>query len=763
MRRARSTYVLAAAFLAALLALWGLERAGVLTEAERLRRRDRVLPELIDLDPADVRKVELARGDERLTFERRGPRRWTIAEAGGVDASAEEVARLVGTIRGLRKSPEAGVLDGGPSSFGLAPPAAVARLWTDPDAPPVATLEVGREIGQERFVRPGPDGPVAVVPARALADVDRPAVDWRETSPVPPWTFPISAISIHRDGLDAKAERGRRGEWRLTSPVGFPADGARIDRLCEALADLRVAPDAGGFVADRPEDYAPFGLAPPAATVELKPAAPGSGPLTLMIGSSPPDRPDQVYIRLGGRDDVMAVDGRFVRRLPEALKDLRDYRLAEFDPSAVVRVEIDAPGGPFHLERDAGGWSLTSPVASRTDQDQVEALLKAANDLYALDFQEPGTVGAPGVDPPALRLRIWRDGGDSGASDAAPELALSLAIGRHDALRKVVFAQVEGDDAIIALPDLFVSALPKSRHAFRDTALPTPQPTAVTRLTIVRPGRTTVLEPADPSGAPNRWKMTRPVEADADLAAVTSALARLAELRASSFVADADGDLTRFGLTSPLLEVLWEGRTPGSLLVGSATADDPSRHYAVLADFPAVFTLQAEALAPLAAEFHDTRVLSFRPEAVRRLVLQSETRRLAYRHRARPEGGPADWIAEAGTPTGGVDLSRFDSLTRALSELRAIRFIQYAGPFPPGSGLLHPRLTIVAEIDGRDEPVRLILGSKFLSDWVCAATSEGSEGAAFLLHGAAWEGLILDVEGGLPPIPDDPFAPPDTP
>ena len=110
-----------------------------------------------------------------------------------------------------------------------------------------------------------------------------------------------------------------------------------------------------------------------------------------------------------------------------------------------------------------------------------------------------------------------------------------------------------------------------------------------------------------------------------------------------------------------------------------------------------------------------------------------------------------------------MDLSRFDSLVRALSELRAIRFIQYEGPFPPGAGLRSPRLTITAEVEGRKDPVRLRVGSKFLGDWVCAATGDAAEGPAFLLQGPAWEGLILGVEGGLPPIPDDPFAPPDAP
>lgn len=758
--------MLIGAFFAAMLALWGLERAGVLTEVERARRLGRVLPDLIDVDPAEIRRVEIARGVERLVFERRGPRRWRMTEPADVDAAPDEVERLVATLQGLRKSPEAGAIDGPASSYNLSPPDATIRVWKDPSIEPIATLEIGRTAQQERFVRSAPGGAVEVVATRALAAVDRPSVRWRETAPVPAWAFPIAGVRIERDGLDATVVRGESGAWRLTSPVDFPAEGTRIEQLAQALGSLRVDPEANGFVADHVGDFSAYGLDPPAATIELRPAGSDSEPLSVMVGSSPKDRPDDVYIRIGGRDDVMMVNGRFRRELPEALKDLRSRRIAEIHPPAVERIEVDAPGGPFRLERSRQGWALTSPVAVRADDAQVTALLKAVEDLHTTEFFDPGFVADPGVDEPSRSIRIWQSSKGSGTDRPT----FSLAIGRHDALRKVVFARSEGDAAILALPDAFLSALPTSSFAFRDTALPSVQPTSITRLTIVRPGRTTVLEPSGPSGSPERWKMVQPVAADADLGAVTSAVVRLSELRASSFVADAKGDLSPYGVEKPILEVRWDasspkqaGSTTSSLRIGSPLPDDPSKYFGVLTDFPAVFAIEAESLAAFGAEFHDSRVLAFRTADVRRLTLRSETRTLAYRRRPQPRGGPVDWAPERGTPTEGVDLSRFDNLVRALSELRTIRFIQYEGPFPQGAGLASPRLTISVELEGRSDPIKLRIGSKFLGEWVCGATGDAASGPAFLLQGPAWEGLVEGVEGGLPPIPDAPFAPPDGP
>lgn len=766
MRRQRSTYVLLGLFFATLLGLWGLERSGLLTEAERDRRRDRVLPELLDVRPGDVRRIEIARGNERLVFDRRGARGWRLTEPFDVDASPEEVDRLAGALRGLRKSPEAGRVDGAEADYGLAPAEAVVRVWTDPSQAPTATLEVGRTSHEERFVRGGTTAEIAVVPRRVMAIVDRPVVEWRETAVVPPWVAPIAAVSVHRPDLDVKAERRDGGTWRITTPVDFPADAQVVDRLITSLSALQVDPKANGFVADHVHDFASYGLEPPAATIELKPFAAGVAPVVVMVGAAVPEQKGRVYLRIGGRDDVLSVDSAFVAKLPGDLKAMRNRFVAQISPAAVRRIEIEGPGGPFRLERDRQGWTSSAPAEARADKERVDALLKAVVDLQSSEFFAPGSVPDPKLDPPLRRLKIWSGSSGKGTSDKP---AFSLALGRHDVLRKVVFGQVEGDNSILALPDVFQSALPSNAFAFRDRSLPAVQPTNVVRLTITRPGRTTDLSPSQERDTPNAWRMTEPVKAGADMQAVTAALARLAELQASEYLPTPDENDDPYGLRKPAMEIRWETTVPNAqattrtLKIGSPVKNDPTKFYGSLTDFPADFTIAAETLVPFTAEFHENRVLSFRPQSVRRLVLETETRTLAYTRRMRTAPGAVAWASEAGTPTEGVDLSRFDSLVAGLSELRTQRFLQYQGAFPPGAGLSRPRLTITAELEGLTQPVKLRIGSRFLENWVCAAIGDGEAGPAFVLVGPVWEAMILGAEGGLPAIPDMPFAPMSSP
>ena len=129
MKTYRSTFALIGLFFAGLLGLWWLESSGVLTEAQRRERMDHILPDLLDTPEAAITRLEISSGGQTLAFERRGKDRWQMTEP--VDAAADptNLETLVRNLKGLRRSPDTGTIFGPAESYGLAPPAAVVRLW----------------------------------------------------------------------------------------------------------------------------------------------------------------------------------------------------------------------------------------------------------------------------------------------------------------------------------------------------------------------------------------------------------------------------------------------------------------------------------------------------------------------------------------------------------------------------------------------------------------------------------------------------------
>ncbi len=234
----------------------------------------------------------------------------------------------------------------------------------------------------------------------------------------------------------------------------------------------------------------------------------------------------------------------------------------------------------------------------------------------------------------------------------------------------------------MVLPDTILADLPKNRWAFRDHTILKLGPADVRKLTITRAGTTEILEP-DESGAPNRWRMKKPVDAAADTRSVTrrSPRYRACAERASSPIRKRD--VKPYGLDNPLLEIAWDSDRPSRLKLG-ASIPRTANYYAALDDEPYIFTLKGESLKPFEAEFHDRVVMSFPLAKAERIVMNWgwPKRTVAIRHRVPSPKGQLEWVDEPGADAAGIDISGAGALVKALSHMETIRYLQYDGLIP---------------------------------------------------------------------------------
>jgi hypothetical protein len=794
MKPYRTTITLIGFFLAALLALWWLDYSGVPTEAQRRLRAGRVLPQLLDVPEARIGRVEIVRDNQVFEFQRRGSGSWQMTRPIDVAADSSILDTLVRNLKDLRPSAEAGTIAASGEAYGLAPPQVVVQLWAESSSAtgsasrPLAVLEVGKAVRDQRYVRAGGTTGIDVVDAKLLGGLHDTPQAYRELNLMPIATFQVTSLVVHRDGMVCKAERAGSGRWRLAEPITVPANGPKIESLLAALSSVRVVDGAKGFAADNVSDFTPFGLDPPQVSIELTTSSHPEGPLVLHVGKKPSDHPDRVYVRRGDQDDVVLVNDRFLSEIPTSNIPLRSQNVSEIDPGAVTEIQIDALKTTFKIELKGDRWMLSAPRSEQADTALVQSLLTTLHGLQTSEFLETAKVPRPELDPPVMTVKVWQKSGparrsrssdpaaDRAGSDSGP-LALNLRIGRHDVLRKTVFSRLEGDNVILALPDALLEVLPKNQYAYRDLGILALPAASVSRLTLVRDQfKDTILGPDPTSSTPNQWRMLAPVTARADAQAITQLLARLSDLRAESFAADSIGDGKPFGLDRPPVQLSWElesspaasadpsakSRSPsaassGRLRIGKRVPGKAGSLFAALDGQPYVFTLGASAVQPMLAEFHDCQIFSFPAESVRRLLFHLPERTLAFFRTAQSQGGPADWQAEPGNEFLGLDLSRFTDLVKQIAQLRTPRFVQYDGAILPRTGLSRPRLTIELDMGEGKPPLFLRLGQS-QGPLLLAAMGQSASGAVFTLPAAAWDALIQSLTPR-DEIPVDPFAP----
>ena len=372
MKTFRPTFVLIGLFFAGLLVLWWLEDSGTLTDVQRRARMSRVLPDLIDIPESDISRIEIVRGGETLAFERRGKDGWQMIRPLDVAADSTIVETLVGNLKNLRKSPDSGTITGPPESYGLAPPGAVVRLWSDSASaasqPRLLTaLEIGNTVRDQSFVRPVNSSGIEVVEKKLLNATKLPLAEWRQMNLIPVPSFQVSSLRIHRDTMHLRVDRGAGGRWTLTEPVKVPANGAKVESAIAAFSSVRVVGGQQGFIADNVTDFAPFGLDKPAATIELTLVSQPDSPLVLHVGKKVPEHADRVYVRRADQDDVVSVSDRFLTEIPRDTIAFRNQHVTDIEPAAVSEITIDAFGTTFRLERQGKTWELKSPRAEKAD------------------------------------------------------------------------------------------------------------------------------------------------------------------------------------------------------------------------------------------------------------------------------------------------------------------------------------------------------------------------------------------------------------
>jgi hypothetical protein len=774
--RYRTTFLLLACFAALLGALWWADYAAIPTEAQRREMVNRVLPELLDTPVEEIRRIEVERGSGRgwLTVERRGEGRWQILTPVDTAADTELVETLARNLKDLRKSADAGTIDADPTSYGLQPPSATVRVYLKDRGMPAATLEIGNTVRNNAYVRPAGTKGVEVVDARLLAAVEKDAAGWRDANLFRVPSFRVASVAVERAGTGESFTLNRaERKWLMTESIKAPADDEKAEGLVAELSALRVADGTGGFVEDSARDLARYGLDHPSVRLTMTPFGAGAKPQVVSLGSEVPDVSDQVYALRGDQDDVVRINVRTLRASLPAANGFRSTKVLDLNPGRVSRFRVEMGEKVFELSRVRSGWVLTSPVNEPADPAAAQTFLARLAEMKTSEFLDSSATPNARLDQPSFHVRVWQAelSGSASAADSAEPQA-EVVFGRHDRQRKVVYAQIAGDTSVLTVPDDILEVLPKNAFAFRDRTVLTLRPEQVLRMTVERPGRPGVtVEAPRAAGSPVKWRMTEPVEAPTEDAAVTALVVALSNLRAEDWESETVGDGRAYGLDAPGLRIKWTVRagpvkgaaaapassaTSGVLRLGKNKPGSLSV-YANIEGDSRVFSLKAGVLAAFEAELRSHLISSFKPEQVERMVLRWPSRTVALSRAQVAPGSPRGWQTERGYDPAGVDAEKVAALVNELSALKTGRFLQYSGPLPASAGLSPAALWATLKIGSTEKTLRL--GNVPVADQAFATDSAGDEGAVFVVSlKSPWKDL-LQTPGRYDDLPADVFAP----
>lgn len=529
-------------------------------------------PVLVQVEPGDLERVQVKKGTETLTLEKKG-KDWQVLDAPASPFVADpgSIQRLEGLCQNVAGDRYVAY---GPkvdlAQYGLDKPEATVliRAKKPGSAETVErTLQLGKAADKDgsRYARLVNGPGVVVFDGRIVQELSRGYLDYVDRGVLK--LDASAARSLRLEKGPEKVEVVKRDEnWFLTKPADEKADDRAVQQFWGRLANLRAVRVA----AYPPTDLKQFGLDMPAATVILglsedqKPAS-----YTLKIGKAAEAGSGDHFAQLEGSKAVVVLGANVVRPLLAGALAFRDRTLVKFVSADVLRLERDRRKATF--AQVDGTWKLTEPLKGDAEQDELDEFVNTLARLRADELVQekptPDDLKKYGLDRPTVRWQVL----------SGDRLLLDLQIGAAEKDGSRRYAQIAGKDLVVLLdPRLSARALGE----FRPRAV-WGAPLDAAQIDAVRFGYQKDPFTLERSGGV--WQVKDRTEVPI-VEVVNETLAALAGLKLERYVVDKDADLQLYGLKPPELILEVPTRTGKRVLQIGSREGESQRRYAHVAE-----------------------------------------------------------------------------------------------------------------------------------------------------------------------------------
>jgi hypothetical protein len=653
-----------------------------------------------------VTAVEIRRGeDETYKLTQEGSD-WKLTGPFEAPASFAEVQPLLTAVANVRAE-KYDALTPDPEKHGLDKPTLrVSTTYKEskPGEPPqeavvMRTLVVGKETAPDAGSRyatlEGGPGAVFVLPDPLVREADKPALGRLDRRLLSLDPARITRVEIDGPTPDTSVTLTRSAD----DPAGWKAEGAdfALDRpTVDALLFTAARPPVSRLAAYGPAvRWADFGLEKPEYTVTV--TLEGDKPVTHAVKLGKAEPSGERYVRVDDGPAVGVLPARDAEALARGKLDFADRTMLTFDPAQLTAISRKKGQDELELTETGLNWEVTKPAKQKADRETVESLADQLGRLRAVKVAAvaPADLGEPfGLKEPAATVTLT-------VGTDKPETKV-LRIGnpvdpeKPDGDRYAVAENKDGPMVVGVLAASLAKRLLAEPIAFRDRSLA--RFVDADRLTLERGDRKVTF-----ARVAGTWKVTEPVQADADQADLDELVNALAGLRADELAAEKPDDLKPFGLDSP--EARWkvfEGdKEVLSLLVGAKEKDGP-RVYAKLEKGETVALLDAALTGRVLGEYRRRAVWSdLDASQIDSIVISSGTSNFVLRK-------DGDTWKDPAKPDDPIDAAKVEETLAALAGLKAERFAADAGANLALYGLEKPsRVIVVTQKGGGSKTLQL--------------------------------------------------------
>jgi hypothetical protein len=207
---------------------------------------------------------------------------------------------------------------------------------------------------------------VALLPESLLVSADKPLQDLRDHSVLHFVTAEVNSFDLKNASGELAAAKDHDA-WKFTKPNSAPGDGDAINSLLSAVSNARMTTIAS----ETPDNLAKYGLESPGISFTVTDAK--GKTVTLLLGKK---EGDENFARDTSRPTIFRINQGLYKKLTESFTDVRDKKLAHFDPANISHVEIhNASGTILCTRKNESDWAFDASAqkdenAKQNDQQE---------------------------------------------------------------------------------------------------------------------------------------------------------------------------------------------------------------------------------------------------------------------------------------------------------------------------------------------------------------------------------------------------------
>lgn len=393
-------------------------------------------PELWAVSQDDIVSVEVARrGSERTRVEKGPDGLWRVTSPEPLPGDRDAISSFVSSAAKIEADK---VIEEKPedlAAFGLKEP--YARVTVTLKDGKTRTLLLGDDapVGGGAFAQLEGDPKVYLLTSWVKSGLDKLAVDLRDKRLMTFNRDRIVRVEVARGKESFEFSKNAQGEWVISRPQTWRADGWSVDDYVRRLQDLKLDPL---LTSDQKADLKKqFESGTPAVTVQVTDAA-GTQKLELRKAK------DKYYARSSAVEGFHLVQEFDAKALDKGLDDFRNKKLFDFGFNDPTKIEYRSEKRRLALSKSGEKWLADGKAM---DSVGVQSLIDRLRDLTATGFP------AGGFTAPAIEVTV--------TAKTTEKVLISKAGDRYIARR-------EGEPALYELTASSIEELEKAAEGVKE-------------------------------------------------------------------------------------------------------------------------------------------------------------------------------------------------------------------------------------------------------------------------------------------------------